>query len=218
MCAPASSSPTIAISVVGTPSRRRPTATFSAAPPTSSRTPASSRISSISASPMTTAPDAREDLSAHSAETTAPRHPRRPGLPAARPRLTARYGERMNARLAAGAAALLLIAVLAGCEPRCPAIAPGRAHHPSRHRASTPDGHREPLAHSLARRRRPRRSRCRPTAGRSSRRTSSRSSTGIPLNDAAFGPSGVGDDGTLTCIWAIPAPTPPASYHDDLDA
>lgn len=26
----------------------------------------------------------------------------------------------------------------------------------------------------------------------------------IPLNDAAFGPSGVGSDGTLTCIWADP--------------
>ncbi|KQV00505.1 MULTISPECIES: hypothetical protein [Microbacterium] len=25
-----------------------------------------------------------------------------------------------------------------------------------------------------------------------------------PLNDAAFGPSGVGSDGTLTCIWADP--------------
>lgn len=28
---------------------------------------------------------------------------------------------------------------------------------------------------------------------------------GVPLNDAAFGPSGVGEDGTLTCIWADPA-------------
>lgn len=28
---------------------------------------------------------------------------------------------------------------------------------------------------------------------------------GVPLNDAAFGPSGVGADGTLTCIWADPA-------------
>lgn len=28
---------------------------------------------------------------------------------------------------------------------------------------------------------------------------------GIPLNDAAFGPSGVGSDGTLTCIWGDPA-------------
>lgn len=27
---------------------------------------------------------------------------------------------------------------------------------------------------------------------------------GIPLNDAAFGPSGVAEDGTLTCIWADP--------------
>ena len=27
---------------------------------------------------------------------------------------------------------------------------------------------------------------------------------GVPLNDAAFGPSGVGADGTLTCIWADP--------------
>ena len=27
---------------------------------------------------------------------------------------------------------------------------------------------------------------------------------GIPLNDAAFGPSGVDADGTLTCIWADP--------------
>ena len=27
---------------------------------------------------------------------------------------------------------------------------------------------------------------------------------GIPLNDAAFGPSGVDDDGALTCIWADP--------------
>lgn len=27
---------------------------------------------------------------------------------------------------------------------------------------------------------------------------------GTPLNDAAFGPSGVADDGTLTCIWADP--------------
>ena len=27
---------------------------------------------------------------------------------------------------------------------------------------------------------------------------------GTPLNDAAFGPSGVGSNGTLTCIWADP--------------
>lgn len=27
---------------------------------------------------------------------------------------------------------------------------------------------------------------------------------GVPLNDAAFGPSGVGADGTLTCNWADP--------------
>lgn len=27
---------------------------------------------------------------------------------------------------------------------------------------------------------------------------------GIPLNDAAFGPSGVGPEGTLTCNWADP--------------
>jgi hypothetical protein len=27
---------------------------------------------------------------------------------------------------------------------------------------------------------------------------------GVPLNDAAFGPSGVGEDGTLTCNWADP--------------
>src|SRR5690606_29181661 len=40
----------------GTPSRRSPTATFNAAPPTSSRMPVASLISSISASPMTTAP------------------------------------------------------------------------------------------------------------------------------------------------------------------
>lgn len=118
----------------------------------------------------------------------------------------AEYRERMKARLAATASALLLIAALAGCTPAGSPGSGGTSKPP----ASSPNGSE---------------SSGKPTKTPSSSPTPKPTTKavklpsdcreilsedvlaqldGIPLNDAAFGPSGVAKDGTLTCIWADP--------------
>lgn len=111
-----------------------------------------------------------------------------------------RYGERMKNGLAAGAAALLLIAALAGCSA-APASPQGAGNSSEPSSGSTPEDTASPTATPT------------PTAEPIALPTDCRAILsddvlaqleGVPLNDAAFGPSGVGDDGTLTCIWGDP--------------
>lgn len=108
----------------------------------------------------------------------------------------------MNARLAAVAAALLLIAALTGCGAAGSGSAEQSAS-PEPSSTSTPDGSASPSPTASAT----------PTTAPIALPTDCRAILsedvlaqldGVPLNDAAFGPSGVADDGTLTCIWADP--------------
>lgn len=106
----------------------------------------------------------------------------------------------MNTRLAAAASALLLTAVLTGCDP----VAPGESDastspHPSVSGHETTEA--TPIASPT------------PTATPIVLPTDCRAILsedvlaqldGVPLNDAAFGASGVDDEGALTCIWADP--------------
>lgn len=107
----------------------------------------------------------------------------------------------MNARIAAGAAALLLIAVLAGCGSG-PAES-GSSSSPDPSASADSDGSASPSPSASPT----------PTATPIALPTDCRAILsddvlaqldGIPLNDASVGPSGVGDDGTLTCIWRDP--------------
>ncbi|KQQ65318.1 hypothetical protein [Microbacterium sp. Leaf320] len=108
----------------------------------------------------------------------------------------------MNARLAAGAAALLLTAALTGCGPAGSDSAEQSAS-PEPSSTSTPDDTASPSPTASPT----------PTTAPIALPTDCRAILsedvlaqldGVPLNDAAFGPSGVADDGTLTCIWADP--------------
>jgi hypothetical protein len=106
----------------------------------------------------------------------------------------------MNPRIAAGAAALLLVTLLTGCGSTGSGSAgPSESGEPSS--SSSPDGSASPSPSPT------------PTETPIALPSDCRAILsddvlaqldGIPLNDAAFGPSGVGDDGTLTCIWADP--------------
>lgn len=106
----------------------------------------------------------------------------------------------MNPRIAAGAAALLLVTLLSGCGSTGSGSAgPSESGEPSS--SSSPDGSASPSPSPT------------PTETPIALPSDCRAILsddvlaqldGIPLNDAAFGPSGVGDDGTLTCIWADP--------------
>ncbi|CAN7228316.1 hypothetical protein LJR186_000853 [Microbacterium foliorum] len=106
----------------------------------------------------------------------------------------------MNPRIAAGAAALLLVTLLTGCGSTGSGSAgPSESGEPSS--SSSPDGSASPSPSPI------------PTETPIALPSDCRAILsddvlaqldGIPLNDAAFGPSGVGDDGTLTCIWADP--------------
>ncbi|KJQ53721.1 hypothetical protein RS85_02272 [Microbacterium sp. SA39] len=113
-----------------------------------------------------------------------------------------RYGVAMKARFSAGAAALLLVAVLTACGPASdgPSEA-GDSSSPSDGASATPDETSTPSPSPS------------PTSKGVALPTDCRAILsedvlaqleGLPLNDAAFGPSGVGTDGTLTCIWADP--------------
>ncbi|SEC11388.1 hypothetical protein [Microbacterium hydrocarbonoxydans] len=109
----------------------------------------------------------------------------------------------MNTRSAAGAlAALLLITMLAGCGTAGSGTAgSGTGDQDDPPATSEPDTTATPSASPT------------PTPSAIALPTDCRAILsddvlaqldGIPLNDAAFGPSGVGDDGTLTCIWGDP--------------
>lgn len=113
-----------------------------------------------------------------------------------------RYGVAMNARFPAGAAALLLVAVLTACGAGSddsgnaggsPSPSAGASDGPVE--TGTPSPSPSPTAKGVAL----------PTDCRAILSDDVLAQLeGIPLNDAAFGPSGVGTDGTLTCIWADP--------------
>lgn len=109
----------------------------------------------------------------------------------------------MNTRSGAGAlAALLLITLLAGCGTAGSGTAgSGTGDQDDPPATSEPDTTATPSASPT------------PTPSAIALPTDCRAILsddvlaqldGIPLNDAAFGPSGVGDDGTLTCIWGDP--------------
>ena len=107
----------------------------------------------------------------------------------------------MNARIAAGAAALLLVAVLAGCGSGPAESGSGSSPAPSA--SAEPEGSGTPSPSASPT----------PTATPIALPTDCRAILsedvlaqldGVPLNDASVGPSGVGDDGTLTCIWRDP--------------
>lgn len=109
----------------------------------------------------------------------------------------------MNARLAAGAAALLLTAVLAGCGPTGSGAGSGESAKPtgSGEETASPDASASPTASPSP----AAKAVALPTDCRAILSADVLSQLGdTPLNDAAFGPSGVGSDGTLTCIWADP--------------
>lgn len=104
----------------------------------------------------------------------------------------------MNARLAAAASALLLTAVLTACGPQS---TEGGPEKPKPSASATADKTAGPSPSPS------------PTPKGVALPTDCRAILsddvlaqleGVPLNDAAFGPSGTGDDGTLTCIWADP--------------
>lgn len=106
----------------------------------------------------------------------------------------------MNTRLAAAASTLLLIAVLTGCDPAAPgesdaSTSPQPSASGRGTTEATPAASPTPTVTPVAL----------PTDCRAILSENVLAQLdGIPLNDAAFGPSGVGDDGTLTCIWADP--------------
>ncbi|WP_341946220.1 hypothetical protein [Microbacterium sp. LWH11-1.2] len=110
----------------------------------------------------------------------------------------------MNARFPAGAAALLLVAILTACGTASdgpgnaggsPSPSPGASDGPAETGSPTPSPSPSPTAKGVAL----------PTDCRAILSDDVLAQLeGVPLNDAAFGPSGVGTDGTLTCIWADP--------------
>lgn len=105
----------------------------------------------------------------------------------------------MNARFSAGAAAALLAIILTGCtSPASPGESSGTPTPSSTAAATetaTPTPTPTPTAKPIAL----------PTDCRAILSADVLAQLdGTPLNDAAFGPSGVGPDGTLTCIWADP--------------
>lgn len=107
----------------------------------------------------------------------------------------------MNARLVPAAALLALTAVLTACGPMSDAggsseTPSSAASEPSAPDATgTPGPSPTPTTKSIAL----------PTDCRAILSESVLAELdGVPLNDAAFGPSGVGTDGSLTCNWADP--------------
>lgn len=105
----------------------------------------------------------------------------------------------MNRRLAAGSTAVLLIALLTACGSgtgggeSSPDAEPSASATPGSSATPSPTPTLTTPAVAL------------PTDCRAILSEDVLSQLGdTPLNDAAFGPSGVGDDGTLTCIWRDP--------------
>lgn len=108
----------------------------------------------------------------------------------------------MNARIIAGAAALLLTAVLTGCGPveagggdSSSTPTPSTSTDASATPDPSPTASPSPTSKAVAL----------PTDCRAILSADVLAQLGeTPLNDAAFGPSGVGDDGSLTCVWRDP--------------
>ncbi|MCK2035856.1 hypothetical protein KZC51_06870 [Microbacterium sp. SSW1-49] len=107
----------------------------------------------------------------------------------------------MNLRLAGAAAALAVIALLAACAPRTADDSTEPSSSPTTSETDDPDATESPSPSPT------------PTIAPIALPTDCRAILssdvlaqleGVPLNDAAFGPSGVGSDGTLTCIWGDP--------------
>ncbi|MFJ6534074.1 hypothetical protein [Microbacterium sp. NPDC091662] len=106
----------------------------------------------------------------------------------------------MKPRLAGAAAAFLLLVVLTACTPQegdggSPSPSPTEGHTAGSEETSTSSPTPTPTAAPVAL----------PTDCRAILSEAVLAELGdIPLNDAAFGPSGVGTDGALTCNWADP--------------
>lgn len=108
----------------------------------------------------------------------------------------------MNVRHAGAAAALALIVALAACAPQTggdagddPSSSPTASETPGPDATGSPSPSPTPSIAPIAL----------PTDCRAILSADVLAQLdGIPLNDAAFGPSGVGSDGTLTCIWGDP--------------
>ena len=108
----------------------------------------------------------------------------------------------MNLRVAGAAAALALIALLAACAPQTGGGTDDPSSNPTAATTDAPDATGSPSPSPT------------PSIAPITLPTDCRAILsadvlaqldGIPLNDAAFGPSGVGSDGTLTCIWGDPS-------------
>lgn len=116
--------------------------------------------------------------------------------------MTEEYGVAMKARSVAAVAALLLIAGLTGCGAASEgdggssaAPSPSESDSPTESASASPTPSPTPTAAAVAL----------PTDCRAILSEDVLSQLGeTPLNDAAFGPSGVGPNGTLTCIWRDP--------------
>ncbi|MFF7291626.1 hypothetical protein ACFY9N_03740 [Microbacterium sp. NPDC008134] len=106
----------------------------------------------------------------------------------------------MKARSVAAVAALLLIAGLTGCGATSDgdggsSASPSPTGEPTESASASPSPSPTPTVSAVAL----------PTDCRAILSEDVLSQLGeTPLNDAAFGPSGVGTDGTLTCIWRDP--------------
>jgi hypothetical protein len=114
--------------------------------------------------------------------------------------MTQEYGVAMKARSVAAVAALLLIAGLTGCGATSDgdggsSASPSPTGEPTESASASPSPSPTPTVSAVAL----------PTDCRAILSEDVLSQLGeTPLNDAAFGPSGVGTDGTLTCIWRDP--------------
>lgn len=116
--------------------------------------------------------------------------------------MTEEYGVAMKARSVAAVAALLLIAGLTGCGAASDgdgassaSPSPSESETPTESASASPTPSPTPTATAVAL----------PTDCRAILSEDVLSQLGeTPLNDAAFGPSGVGPNGTLTCIWRDP--------------
>lgn len=105
----------------------------------------------------------------------------------------------MKPRLTGAAAALLLLVALTACTPQTGGASaspsPAGSETTDPEQTGSPSPSPTPISAPVAL----------PTDCRAILSDAVLAELGeTPLNDAAFGPSGVGSDGTLTCIWADP--------------
>lgn len=105
----------------------------------------------------------------------------------------------MKPRLTGAAAALLLLVALTACTPQTGGASaspsPAGSETADPEQTGSPSPSPTPISAPVAL----------PTDCRAILSDAVLAELGeTPLNDAAFGPSGMGSDGTLTCIWADP--------------